>query len=231
MSSATFEPAVTGSITMMWRVLITLRFAHEEFPVPANLIESDQKRARLKAFRDRALSQPAGVFQGDEKELALLVVEAIHNLREDLVSTHEPVPEGEKTYLLLPWVTQAPGYDTGIAISNTGSDLLGAKGRSGVCTFHYHGSMANGSSPPSSQVSAVVAPGQVCTYTLYNGSSQWLLDNRGAGFSGYLVIECNFPYANAFAHIGGLGGSANRAGGSTSTGYLATVVKPNRTDE
>ena len=204
--------------------------AHEEFPVAANLIESDERRARLKSFQDRVMPQPAGVFQGDEKELALLVVEAIHNLRADSISSRKIIPEeGRKTYLLFPWVTQAPGYDTGIAIANTGADPLGTRGRPGVCTFHYYGAISNGSRPPSQQVSAVVIPGQVCTYTLYNGSSQWLLDNRGIGFSGYLIIECNFPYAHGFAHLGALGGGPRE--GSVAEGYVATVIKPNRDGE
>jgi hypothetical protein len=157
--------------------------APEEFGVPANLIEPDNVRARLKAFRGRVLAQPAGWFESDKKDLALKVVEAFHNLRAELVSSRRIVPdETRKTYLLFPWLTQAPGYDGGIAVSNTGADPLGTQGEPGVCTFHYYGTMGNGSPAPAPQTSALVGPGQVCTYTLYNGSAQWLLDNRGAGF-------------------------------------------------
>jgi hypothetical protein len=201
--------------------------APEEFAVPANLIEPDNVRERLKAFRARVLDQPAGWFGGDEKDLALRVVEAFHNRRDELVSNRKIIQDqGRKTHLLFPYVTQAPGYDTGIAISNTGVDPLGTQGESGVCTLHYYGRMSNGSPAPSPQTSALVGPGQVCTYTLYNGSPQWLLDNRGSGFSGYMIVECNFPYAYAYAFMGDLGGGPGKAG--VSTGYIATVIKPNR---
>jgi hypothetical protein len=41
--------------------------APEEFGVSANLIEPDDVRARLKAFRGRVLAQPAGWFESDKK--------------------------------------------------------------------------------------------------------------------------------------------------------------------
>jgi hypothetical protein len=198
--------------------------APEEFPVPADLIEPDDVRARLRAFRARVLAQPAGWFEGDKKDLALRVVEAFHNRRKELLTIFDPPNESRKTYLLFPYVTQAPGYDTGIGISNTGADPLGTQGEPGVCTFHYYGSGRDGSPPPSPQVSAVVNPGVICEYTLYNGSSQWLLDNRGAGFKGYLIVECNFPHAHGFAFISSLGGGPREAG--VNTGYVATAIKP-----
>lgn len=169
--------------------------APEEFAVPANLIEPDTMRARLKAFRARALAQPAGVFDGDEKDLALLVVEAFHNLRHELVSGRQIAPnENRKTHLLFQFVTQQYGYDTGISISNTGADPFGTRGESGVCTFHYYGRTGQPPFiPPPPQVSAIVNRGAVLLCTLSQGAPEWLLDNRGANFAGYVIVECNFP--------------------------------------
>jgi hypothetical protein len=200
--------------------------APEEFAAPANLIELDVLRERQKAFRTRALRQPTGVFEGDEKDLALLVVEAFHNRRDELASVQEmPRNETRKTYLLFPFVTQSHGFSTGIAISNTGADPLGTQGESGVCKIHYYGAIDR-SPAPLPQVSAVINPGTVCTFTLSTGNPEWLLDNRGANFSGYLFVECDFPFAHGFAFIHSLIGGRSESGG-----YLATVIKRDRNNE
>ena len=170
--------------------------------------------------------QPAGVFWGDEKDLALLVVEAFHNRRDELASVQQTTPNGSrKTYLLFPFVTQTHGFDTGIAISNTGADPLGTQGEPGVCKIHYYGAVDRSPAPPP-QVSAVINPGTVCTFTLSQGNAERLLDNRGSNFSGYLFVECNFPFAHGYAFIYLL-----IRGHSESSGYLATVIKRDRNGE
>jgi hypothetical protein len=140
--------------------------------------------------------------------------------------------------LLFPYVTQAPGYDTGIAIANTTADPYGTANQFGGVQFWYYGSLANGGAAPGTQCTntaspgtcsttggTTVAAGQVLTYTLYNGSAQWGLDNRGAGFTGYLIAQTQFQYCHAFAFIGGLGGGpTNLAQNGLSEGYLALVL-------
>jgi len=139
--------------------------------------------------------------------------------------------------LLFPYVTQAPGYDTGIAIANTTADPYGTTNQFGSIQMWYYGTLTNGGAAPGTQCTNTASPGtcpgtttvgagQVLTYTLYNGSAQWGLDNRGAGFTGYLIAQAQFQYCHAFAFIGGLGGGP-AAGGSTnglSEGYLALVL-------
>jgi hypothetical protein len=205
--------------------------APEEFAVPANLIESDDLRARLKAFRARALTRPVGVFDGDKKDLVILVLEAFHNLRAELVSTQQITSEkSRKTGLLFPYVTAAYGYDTGIAISNTGADPFGTQGEAGVCTFNYYGGADAGQGePPPPQVSAVVSPGSVLLYTLSQGAVDRLLDNRGSNFVGYIVVECNFPFAHGFASLTARGAGPKTPG--ISCGYLATVINSGRDGE
>ena len=80
--------------------------------------------------------------------------------------------------------------------------------------------------PEPAPVRPRVAAGQVLTYTLYNGSAQWGLDNRGAGFTGYMIAQTQFQYCHAFAFIGGLGGgpSVNSSTNGLSEGYLALVL-------
>jgi len=140
--------------------------------------------------------------------------------------------------LLFPYVTQAPGYDTGIAIANTTMDPYGTTNQFGAVQFWYYGSLANGGAAPGTQCTNTASPGtcgtvlttvsagQVLTYTLYNGSAQWGLDNRGAGFTGYLIAQAQFQYCHAFAFIGGLGGgpAVNSTTNGLSEGYLALVL-------
>jgi hypothetical protein len=139
--------------------------------------------------------------------------------------------------LLFPYVTQAPGYDTGIAIANTTADPYGTTNQFGSIQFWYYGTLTNGGAAPGTQCTNTASPGtcpgttpvgagQVLTYTLYNGSAQWGLDNRGAGFTGYLIAQAQFQYCHAFAFIGGLGGgpAVNSSTNGLSEGYLALVL-------
>ncbi len=139
--------------------------------------------------------------------------------------------------LLFPYVTQAPGYDTGIAVANTTADPYGTTNQFGSVQFWYYGSLANGGAAPGTQCTNTASPGtcpgtttvgagQVLTYTLYNGSAQWGLDNRGAGFTGYMIAQTQFQYCHAFAFIGGLGGgpAVNSSTNGLSEGYLALVL-------
>jgi len=139
--------------------------------------------------------------------------------------------------LLFPYVTQAPGYDTGIAIANTTADPYGTTNQFGAVEFWYYGTLTNGGAAPGTQCTNTASPGtcpgtttvgagQVLTYTLYNGSAQWGLDNRGAGFTGYMIAQAQFQYCHAFAFIGGLGGgpAVNSSTNGLSEGYLALVL-------
>ncbi len=137
--------------------------------------------------------------------------------------------------LLFPYVTQAPGYDTGIAIANTTADPFGTAGQYGTVTFNYfNGSTSapipqctNTTSPGTCPGTTVVGPGQVLTYTLYNGSTQWGLNNSGTGFTGYIIAQAQFQLCHAFAFIGGLGGgpAVNSQTNGFSEGYLALVIQ------
>jgi hypothetical protein len=135
--------------------------------------------------------------------------------------------------ILFPYVSQSPGFDTGIAIANTTADPYGTQNQFGGVQFWYYGSLANGGAAPGTQCTNTAAPGtcpgttpvnagQVLTYTLYNGSTQWGLDNRGAGFTGYMIAQTQFQYCHGFAFIGALpGGPVN---GGLSEGYLGLIL-------
>jgi len=139
--------------------------------------------------------------------------------------------------LLFPFVTNlgsVPGsvYDTGIAIANTSLDPGATFGffatpQQGAVQFWYYGVGANGSAPPPSQTSGIVPAGQVLTYVLSSGggaigTSPNGLDNRAAGFQGYIIAQASFQYCHAYAFINAAGSLASSPG--VSEGYLGIVL-------
>jgi hypothetical protein len=135
--------------------------------------------------------------------------------------------------LLFPYVASAAGFDTGIAIANTSLDpgaAFGflAKPQTGKVTFWYYGTIpATGASAPPSQTSNAVPAGQVLTYVLSNGGGSIGtaangLDNRAAGFVGYIIAQAGFQYCHAYAFVSALGAGPTSAG--TSEGYLGIVL-------
>jgi len=131
--------------------------------------------------------------------------------------------------LLFPYVASTAGYDTGIAVANTSLDPgstfgFSGKQQNGKVEFWYYGTGANGAAPPATQSSNSVPAGQVLTYVLSNGGGSIGtlpngLDNRAAGFVGYIIAQAQFQYCHAFAFIGALGAGPTSPG--ISEGYLA----------
>jgi len=140
--------------------------------------------------------------------------------------------------LLFPYVVSTAGYDTGIAIANTSTDPgatfgFGATPQAGAVQFWYYGVGANNSAPPSTQCTSTASPGtcpgttvvptgQVLTYVASSGSQQWGLDNRAAGFVGYVITQAAFQYCHAFAYVSALGAGPTSPGASE--GYLGLLL-------
>lgn len=116
------------------------------------------------------------------------------------------------TTLLFPYVSNAGGFDTGIAITNATAGLdptagtynAHATGQPGTFTVYFYGTGA-----PSSAYTSVTAtaPGTVGT--------PFLLSTIAPGFDGYLVVTANFSDAHGFALI---------TNGTITEGYLAIVT-------
>jgi len=133
---------------------------------------------------------------------------------------------------LFPFVASTGGFDTGIAIANTSLDPgatygFGATPQQGAVQFFYFGVGNNGAAPPASQTSAIVPAGQVLTYVLSSGGGAIGtgangLDNRAAGFEGYIIAQAGFQYCHSFAFISALGAGPTSAG--ISEGYLALIL-------
>jgi hypothetical protein len=115
------------------------------------------------------------------------------------------------TSLLFPFATNQLGFDTGIAISNTSTDPFGSAGataQAGTCTLNFYGA---GAPSPSNVVTPSVPSG-----TTWTG----VVSGLAPGFQGYIITQCAFQYAHAFAFItDGVGAS-----GGLSQGYLAGVI-------
>jgi len=131
-----------------------------------------------------------------------------------------------QTVLLFPYVTDFPGFDTGIAISNTSADPLGvnaAAPQTGSCSVTFYGGVVgsggaftdtsanlNGSSGSYSTTGAntfttgMLGPGQTWAFGLSTIDSTFGTSGF-AGFVGYAIAQCNFQYAHGYAFISDYG--------------------------
>jgi len=122
-----------------------------------------------------------------------------------------------QTTLLFPFVTNQLGFDTGIAISNTSTDLLNggtkstAAAQSGTCSLTFFGNTA--------PAAAVTTP-TVTTGTAYAAAASTL----APGFQGYMIASCNFLYGHGFAYVVYNLTQNNGA----AMGYLANVLNTDR---
>ena len=116
-----------------------------------------------------------------------------------------------QTLLLFPYVTDAGGFDTGLAISNTSQDTWGTTDpdrklrvellRSKRADDGYVPALADGSILPGT-TAATLASTVVPTLN----------------FSGYVTATCTFQFAHGFAFVSDLGAR------NLAMGYLALIV-------
>jgi hypothetical protein len=107
--------------------------------------------------------------------------------------------------MLFPFVTNQAGFETGIAISNTGNDLLATKNgapissvtsQSGTCTLTFFGNATASSNPGAFTTTSNVLPGTTWTGTLTS-----VTGGTPNTFGGYMIAQCNFLYGHGFAYI------------------------------
>jgi len=109
-----------------------------------------------------------------------------------------------RTNLLFPFVTNASGFDTGLAIANTSSDPFGTSAQSGTCTLYSYGDNA-----PASISSGTVKAGAVYVT---------LASTAMPNFQGYIIANCAFQFAHGFAFVSDYGAR------NLAMGYLALVI-------
>ncbi|MGB9605532.1 MAG: hypothetical protein ACPL88_06600, partial [Bryobacteraceae bacterium] len=108
------------------------------------------------------------------------------------VSLLSPAPafilEACRTVLLFQFLTSIPGWDTGIAVTNTTLDspLFNTTGQSGRCRAYFY--QPGVSVPPLE--SPEIPPG---------GQWLWTLYSYKPNFQGYMLVSCDFQHAYGFA--------------------------------
>jgi len=112
------------------------------------------------------------------------------------------------TTLLFPYLTNAAGFDTGVAISATATDPFGTTPQSGTCTLNWYGAAFTGATPTPNIPSG----------TTYSTLVSITLNNVTGGFTGYMIAVCRFQYAHGFAFVSDLGAR------NLAMGYLALVI-------
>lgn len=123
--------------------------------------------------------------------------------------------------ILFPFVTNQQGFDTGIVIANTSRDPFGTPIQTGRVTLFYYGSGPGGAAAPGSQTSTAISGGQYVAFTLSGGGTNGI-DNRAAGFEGYIISQSEFQYCHAVAYISALGATATSPGANQM--YVALVL-------
>lgn len=99
------------------------------------------------------------------------------------------------TKLLFPLVTNQPGFDTGIMVSNVSVDPALGPPETGSCTVCFYGLIGD-TAFQSSFRSPAVMPGEHFAWSLSSGGAV----TATPGFQGYLIVECNFV-ARGIAYI------------------------------
>ena len=133
-------------------------------------------------------------------------------------------------YLLLPFITAASGFDTGISLANTSP--IDSSGQTGSCSLYVHGVSVAGSG--TTPVSATLQgcdllanpnPGVNCFPLVSPGSvGSVAASSVLPEFQGYAVAACRFTGAAGFAPVTSLG---LRSGGALSdTPELLSVPRP-----
>jgi len=135
------------------------------------------------------------------------------------------------TNLLFPFVTNANGFETGIAISNTTKDPFSTANQSGTCTLNFYQSGVSGATNPAAVTAPNLAEGANQPYLAGEDYAFTLTQALGvnasnpATFQGYIIAQCNFSNAHAFAYIlGGLQPGMFVNPNNTAMGYLAIVL-------
>ena len=125
------------------------------------------------------------------------------------------------TSLLFPYITTVPGWNVGIAISNTGTDPFGNMGQAGTCDFSFYGATGAPAAPMTLGANGF---GTTADRTaIKSGTTSADLASvavAGGSFTGYAIAVCNFQYAHGYAFIIG-----NGAKSTLSNGYLALVLQ------
>jgi len=122
-----------------------------------------------------------------------------------------------QTTILLPFITNEGGLETGIAVANTTTDTLGTSNQSGTCAMTFYGDAAGPTTTtaPCNSAGACLGGAPVATGKVFAATLTSIL---GSSFQGYAIITCNFQYAHAFTFI------SDTHATQLAMGYLGLIV-------
>ncbi len=121
-----------------------------------------------------------------------------------------------QTILLFPYVTDYTGFDTGIAISNTSEDPLGAGNgaapQTGACSVNFYGNGASNlgssgvysSTTDTALTNGAIPAGSTWTFALSQVDPGYL-STPTYGLVGYAIAVCNFQYAHGYSFVSDTG--------------------------
>jgi hypothetical protein len=108
------------------------------------------------------------------------------------------------TAILFPYVTNINGFDTGMVLANTTTDVFGTAAQQGTCAINFY------SAPTAT---AIFTTPNIVSGSIYAN----LASQMDAGFNGYAIAVCNFQFAHGFAFISDVGAR------NLAMGYLALI--------
>jgi hypothetical protein len=239
-TSTAFPVTSTGTLTVVWEVVKSDQSMIEDFDFDIGISYTGNPSAGTPAV----LTTPA--------QVALNFAPTIDELSSASpnpysMATSAPIPRFVNvhnanaaslltvsrchTNLLFPYVTDFPGFDTGIAISNTAMDQFGtipsgspAGAQAGACVVNFYGGLPDatngfnntaGNIGASGVISSVtvnpfggtgdstgfIAPGQTWAFAL----SQYDPNYATVGFVGYAIAQCDFQYAHGYSFVSDYG--------------------------
>jgi hypothetical protein len=215
-----FTPS-NGTITIPYSVTAAASTGAGTFEVPVYVIFAANSAAAQGAMTVAQAYAPAAVVTGPATSIPTFAVSTATPLSASSITVCQ-------TTLLFPYVTNATGFETGIAIANTTTDNLktfpvpGSQSTptNGTCTLNFYGNLAQ----PTATVTPTMGAYTAAAPTVVPIYANILTSMVGSsGFSGYAIASCNFLEAHGFAFITDTTGTF-----SGTEGYLGVVIPNTR---
>jgi len=220
---------VSGTVTITYTVTTSVAAnGATTFPIPVYVAFAANASGAQSAITALVGYTPQAALAGPAAAIPTYAVSAATPVNASTIIACQ-------TTLLFPYITNATGFETGIAIANTTTDnLYTAAGGlkpgvtsqatpvNGTCTLNFYGNAAQ----PTATVTPTIGAYTTAAPTVVPIFANILTSMIGSsGFSGYAIASCNFLEAHGFAFITDTSGTF-----SGTEGYLATVIPVTRNE-
>jgi hypothetical protein len=201
----------SGTVTIPYTVTASAAVGAQVFPVPVIMQFAANSAAAQGPVTVNYSYGPSGAaLTGPASSVPTFVASSFTAANGSTITNCQ-------TSLLFPFVTNQLGFDTGVVLSNTSTDVLGFLGKSsvspqaGTCVLSFFGTGAP------SPATGVLDPmgnspsGQTHAFTV---------SSVAPGFQGYMIATCPFQYAHGLAYIT----YSLTQNNGVAIGYLAEVL-------